>query len=355
MIIYQFSIMELINNKIPKRFMSLDIARGIAVLLMVEAHIRFIVPVLSQWAYLFAAPSFIFISGVSYQLLIQSRQNKVRSSIYLEVLWRAVLLFLLTASVTLIGNLFLSRDVSIFIGDIFLIIAVGYIIGLLIKNSIKLKVITILLIYLLTFIITSYHIQSLLFLTGSIQILPGVCYFIVGQIAFEAYKNKNLNLKTSNKFLAYAAVFIAVNLGILYLIPYNFTIQGRDFFLEFLTISSIMTFITFLLLRTIDIENRFNKIFKPVRNLGRISLTGYYVSYVSFVVTGFFILKTNPIILNLSFFIFAVIALILLEKLWRPHKYILGFEWLLRRGTNMGVRFTEKIGKIQLQVKNRRV
>jgi hypothetical protein len=355
MIIYQFSIMELINNKIPKRFMSLDIARGIAVLLMVEAHIRFIVPILSEWAYLFAAPSFIFISGVSYQLLIQSRQNKVRSSIYLEVLWRAVLLFLLTAAVTLVGNLFLSRDVSIFIGDIFLIIAVGYIIGLLIKSSIKLKVITIISIYVLTFIITNYHIQSLLFLTGSIQILPGVCYFIVGQIAFEAYKNKNLDLKTNNKFLAYAAVLMVINLGILYLIPYNFTIQGRDFFLEFLTISSTTTFIAFLLLRVIDIEDRFNRIFKPVRNLGRISLTGYYVSYVSFVVTGFFVLRTSPIILNLSFFIFAVTALILLEKLWRPYKYILGFEWILRKGTNIGVKFTEKIGEIQLPIKNRRI
>ncbi len=355
MIIHQFSIMELINNKIPKRFMSLDIARGIAVLLMVEAHIRFIVPILSEWAYLFAAPSFIFISGVSYQLLIQSRQNKVRSSIYLEVFWRAVLLFLLTAAVTLLGNLFLSRDVSIFIGDIFLIIAVGYIIGLLIKNSIKLKVAAIIIIYLLTFIITNYHIQSLLFLTGSIQILPGVCYFIAGQIAFEAYKNKNLNLKTSNKYLAYAAVFMIINLGILYLIPYNFTIQGRGFFLEFLTISSITTFITFLLLRVVDIEGRFNTVFKPARNLGRISLTGYYISYVSFVVTGFFVLKTNPTILNLSFFIFAVTALILLEKLWRPHNYILGFEWLLRRGTNIGIKFTEKIGEIQLPIKNRRV
>ncbi len=347
--------MELINNKIPKRFMSLDIARGIAVLLMVEAHIRFIVPIFSEWAYLFAAPSFIFISGVSYQLLIQSRQNKVRSSIYLEVLWRALLLFLLTALMTLIGNLFLSRNVSVFFGDIFLIIAVGYIIGLLIKNSIKLKVAAVIIIYLLTFIITNYHIQSLLFLTGSIQILPGVCYFIVGQIAFEAYKNKNLNLKTSTKFLAYAAVFTAINLGILYLIPYNFTIQGRDFFLEFLTISSITTFITFLLLRVVDIGGKFNTVFKPVRNLGRISLTGYYVSYISFVVTGFFVLKTNPIILNLSFFIFAVTALILLEKLWRPHNYILGFEWLLRRGTNIGIKFTEKIREIQLPIKNRRV
>jgi Heparan-alpha-glucosaminide N-acetyltransferase, catalytic len=341
-----------IESKSPRspRISSLDIARGIAVLFMLQAHINIIVPFLSDYARIFATPTFLFVAGVGLQLLFRSRHVRQikTTSIFLEVFWRAVTLLIITSLITWTANLFLPYNMSIFT-NIFVIMFTGFLVGFLVHKSLTHKILAIIIIFAATLLIHYYHLTIFSFLTGNLNedviyvtVLPFVCYFIFGQIAFDAYKKDKFNLKNNYTLLKIAALYLAINLAIWLIFPYNFSIQGRDYFPEFLMITSLLTLIIILLVRTVDLKGNLHRLLRPIENIGHISFTGYYISYTSFVIFGAYNFYQNPIPVNLTIFTLTTIGLVILEKIWRPYNYAYGFEWWYRKISTTTLQYTQK-------------
>ena len=147
--------MKIMNSSVPRseRVSSLDVTRGLSIVLMIEAHILISIPFLTKYSAFFAAPLFLVIAGVSYQLFLKSRIKKGLNSriIYMETFWRSITLFIVTFSITIIGLLMVpwyyqsigNGWVNLFNipWTVFEAISIGYILGILINKNIKLKII----------------------------------------------------------------------------------------------------------------------------------------------------------------------------------------------------------------------
>ncbi len=331
------------------RLSSLDILRGLAVIFMVEAHIAIVLPFFTELAGIFAAPAFVFVAGVSFQLLLRNRETKGMNTpdTFLEVFWRAATLFLMTSAITWTADLVLGLGSSVFT-NIFVIISTGFIVGFLVRKSLKGKILAIISVLVINFLIRFYQIQALAFLTGDlyqdviyISVLPFVSFFIFGQIAYEAYKSNNYNIKDNNFLLVYAALFFLLNLALYLAFPYPFNMQGRDYTPELLMMASIFILVTFLTVRVVDLQGKLRFWLRPLENMGKISFTGYYISYISFIVLGT-IQFQQPVQASVLIFLVTSAGLVVLERLWRP-QYRYGFEWFYRKISARALDFTKKI------------
>lgn len=333
--------MGIINTN--NRFSSLDIMRGIAVVFMIEAHIRILPMFLDLRVYsdILAAPFFLIAAGTGYQLFLHSRMKKglKNKSIFLEAFWRAIILFLVTTGLFIIGTKLFPlavADIGILKWNVFQVIAVGYIFGFLIYDSINRKIVAIIALFCSSFLISNYQLIQFYFLSkGFLPLIPWLSYFIFGQLVYEIYKKRNLSLKINQNIVGYSSLFLFLNLLIMYIFPYEFISAGRANFPEFLMISSIFLFISVLILRWVDLKTMFKRIFIPFESIGRIAFTAYYLQMLFLVVLSYnaFFQKIPSGSANLLILIAMITALTLFEKVWRKYGYILGLEWILRKGT----------------------
>ena len=328
--------------------------RGLAIVLMTEAHIGISLNFLNLQAYsnILAAPFFIITAGIGFQLFIQSRlkKNLENNTIFLETLWRSIILFLLSTGLFIIGiKLFpLSfQDQGILKWNVFQVISVGYVIGYFIKDSINKKILTILSLFIISLLISVFQVNALHILSkGLFPLIPWLSYFILGQLIYEIYEKKNLSLTKNKKIIGFSTIFLILNIAIMYINPYNFTYVNRDIFTEFLMISSIFILITVILIRIVDIKQKLKMMLSPIENIGKIAFTAYYIQmvFIFVVLSKNNIFKTLPsTISNISILTLTIIVLVLLERIWRNNNYKLGVEWLLRSGTHFFVKLTLKI------------
>jgi Heparan-alpha-glucosaminide N-acetyltransferase, catalytic len=330
------------------RLSSLDILRGIAVLFMVEAHIAIIIPFFSPLAASFAAPAFLFVAGVSFQLLLRNRKSRGTSTrdTFWEVFWRAATLFFLTSAITWTADLLLGLGTSVFT-NVFVIISTGFLVGFAVRKSFKWKILAIVLILILDLVIRAYNIQYLAFLTGTEQgalqvtILPNLCFFIFGQIAYKAYKQANYNWYDNQILLVYAVLFFMLNLAAYLAFPYHFLSQGRGYLPGILMIASLLIILALLLVRVVDLDGRLKRVLWPLEGLGRISFTAYYITYASFLVLGSFQFQP-PLTANLLIFFLTSVGLVVLERLWRP-QYRYGVEWFYRKISARALSYTRRV------------
>jgi hypothetical protein len=328
--------------------------RGLAIVLMTEAHIGISLNFLNLQLYsnILAAPFFIITAGIGFQLFIQSRLRKKLENniIFLETLWRSIILFILSTGLFIIGiRLFPSsfQDQGILKWNVFQVISVGYLIGYFIRDSINKKILIILSLFIISSLISVFQVNTLYALSkGLFPLIPWLSYFILGQLIYEMYEKKNLSLTKNKKIIGFSTIFLILNIVIMYITPYNFTYANRDAFPEFLMISSIFILVIIVLIRIVDIKQKLKMVLSPIENIGKIAFTAYYIQMIII----FVVLSKNNIfnilpstISNVSILALTIVILVLLERIWRNKNYKLGVEWILRAGTNFFVKLTLKI------------
>lgn len=339
-------------SKHHTRFSSLDIMRGLAVVLMIEAHIKILPAFLSLklFSSILAAPFFLIAAGTGFQLFLRSRREKGHENrfIFLETFFRATILFLVTTSLFIIGiKIFPSSfvDNGIIKWNVFQVIAVGYIFGFFIRKSILNKIIAIISIFVISVLINYFSVNSLYFLIkGIFPVIPWVSYFIFGQIVYEVYDKNNFTIKNNLRMIGYSSFFLIFNILIIYLFPYEFVSSGRSCFPEFLLISSIFLFLIVIMIRWVDLKKPLRKICLPFASIGKIAFTAYYLQTLLVVLSYDFIFNSVPQgIANIIILLLVIMSFTIFEKLWRPYNYVFGLEWILRRGTKLIMFHIKKI------------
>lgn len=337
-----------LKYKSNPRLHSVDICRGLALLLMIEAHIPQSMGWISNWSIIMAAPFFLIISGLSYDLFLSSRiKTEVKKNIFLESLFRGLLVYTIPLIPYIIVGLFFisyfsfvtgnSYEINIFHWGVFQIIGVGYIFGSLIPNNLKSKTLITISTFIITYIITNLFQETFYFLlTGSFPLLPWIGYFLFGRIAYGLYQNKHL--KNDTTLLSFSIIFLIISLLIFETYKVDFLSSTRDQFPIFLLISSVHLFVFSLLITYVDHKHICLSLMNPLEKVGKICFTAYYIHFLIILTiqksASIFFTYFPPAISNMVIFVIITAILVQIEKSWKNYNYIFGFEWFIRKGTD---------------------
>ena len=350
------------NNKSSLRIPSVDIFRGLALLLMIDAHIPISVGWISKWSHILAAPFFLIVSGLSYDLFLSSRKRKTIEKKYIcvEAFSRGFLIYALPLvpyiiisilfTVPFIQLPYVQRySIQIFHWGVFQIIGVGYILGLLIPNNLKSKVFFLIFTFISTFIISNFYPDVFYFLINDIYaFFPWVGYFLYGRIFYELY---NRSFKDETLF-GFSLVFLISSLLTMNICKVDFLLSTRDQFPMFLFLSSFYFIIFTLMIIFIDRRHFHHCFFNLLENVGKICFTSYYIHFpilffINYVFKVFFGDTTSfksfdSLVLNIIILLFIIIILSYIEKKWRNYNYIFGFEWFIRTGSQILIKLQLK-------------
>lgn len=340
-------------NTAKNRLLSIDISRGLALIFMVEAHIPTTIGMqlvtLSLVASTLAAPSFLIVSGLSYEFFQRSRLKKIADFriVYVEFFCKGFLIYMIPLIPYIVGFFALNKyEFHFFHWGIFQIIGVAYVFGLLIPTSAIYKSILIVLIFVFNFFVRYFFQETFSFLIiDKFPFLPWIAYFLFGRLAYEIYNkeyfenNKNL-LKISFSFFIISYLLITI-------LNVNFSPSTRDRIPMFLYISSIQFFTLSLLTVFVDRKRLYVKLLSPLANLGKITFTGYYlhnlIIYLILFIVPTYYYNLFPEFSNISILIFIVILLLYFEKFWRNYDYKFGFEWTIRTLTQKVISYVQNI------------
>lgn len=333
--------------KSSSRLHAVDICRGLALLFMIEAHISQSMGWISNWALIMAGPFFLIISGFSYDLFLSSRmKNSSKNYIFLESSFRGFLIYIIPLIPYIIVGLFFNSlfssvtghtyKIDIFHWGIFQIIGVGYILGLLVPNNLKSKVLSTIAAFIITYIISNYFHEPLGFLIiGIFPLFPWIGYFLYGRVAYELYQSKRL--KDDKTLMIFSSIFLIISLLIYEIFKANLSVLTRDQFPMFLLLCSLHYFIFSLLFIYIDHKHFYFSFTEKLEKIGKICFTAYYIHFFSLFLiqksVSMFFSSLPPAISNLITLSIVIIILIQIEKIWKNYNYKFGFEWLLRKGT----------------------
>jgi hypothetical protein len=117
----------------------------------IEAHISQPLGWMSNWAFFLGGLFFLIISGFSYDLFLLSRlKNSSKKYIFPESFFREFLIYIIPLIPYMIVGLFFSSlfssvtghtyEIDLFHWGIFQVIGAGYILGLLVPNNFKSKI-----------------------------------------------------------------------------------------------------------------------------------------------------------------------------------------------------------------------
>lgn len=342
-----------------KRISSIDIARGIAIILMIEAHIPIKFAIFDEAKLgLLAAPFFLIISGISYEFFLHSRSGYSTSKrdLILESLSRSTILYLISISGLFLGSIFIPHIYHFqFLGwSLIQVIAFGYLLGISLPNGMKFNTIYIFIIFAITYLINNFFLDSFSFLvtSGSIQLpwgstalLPWLAYFIFGRIMSNLYLNPALKLKPGS--LLFTLLPLLLLLIMMHYLQYPLTTNSRNTFFIFLLICSAQLLISSLLILFIDNGKSSSIIFHIFERLGKIAFTTYYIHvpiiYILLGLLTYFIPSIKSFILHIICLIIVVSFLVIFEGNWRKYNYLFGCEWILRKGTQLLKRSADKI------------
>lgn len=335
------------KSQLNSRLRAVDIWRGLTLLLMVEAHIPQSIGWISNYSGIVAAPFFLIISGFSYDLFLSSRiKTEVKKYIFLESIFRDFFVYTIPLvpyivlgiiviyhSPFLIGK---EYEIDIFHWGVFQIIGVGYLFGLLIPNNLKSKVLITASTFIIAYIITNF-VQEIpyILMTGPFPLFPWIGYFFVGRVAYDLYKNDYLINDTA--LLSFSVMLLIISLSMFEILKEEFDRSTRDQFPMFLVLFSISFVIFSLLVKYIDHKHTYLSLADPLEKIGKICFTAYYIHLLLIFTiqksASIFFNHFPPVITNSVIFVIITIILIQIEKYWRSYDYMLGFEWLIRKGT----------------------
>lgn len=337
------------------RYHSVDISRGFAVTLMIQAHLILFIAYsgsLTIIASLFSpAPFFLIIAGLSFDLLYQSRQNKKISEnlIYVEVVTRAAVLVFIDIALLFLGSFFLPSlyTFKIYWG-VFQVIAAGYIIGLFIPKKFLSLSISILILCFLKIVFGFYNND--LFSGLSSELIPMLIYFQLGRGLFYLYnKNNYLNFQK----IRILFVLLVFSITFSFFLFVNFQIKISEIFpnrYSLLMITFIFSNVITLIIILKILEEKFSFLLfllKPFERVGKIAFTIYILNIIIIyclilLTTTLFPTISIPIhsqLLYLLCFFTMIYLLSVFEKYWGQWNYFLGFEWILRNCSNFVVKY----------------
>jgi hypothetical protein len=301
------------------RDLSIDAARGIAVLLMVEAHIPIAFGLFSFISGSLAAPFFLMIAGMSYEMFISA---KPRAKI--ESISRAVMLYFITLIGEFLGSVLWPEHYrfALWSWSVFQVIAVGYILGVLLPGSFRSRLLQFSVILILSYLVNRFDIpQFYLLTTGGFPPLPYMGSFLFGRIFHNIYILINQNLSIKKCFLTLFLMIIGVQLNPHILWQYR------------LLIAPLFLLILMYMLRNMD----GNRLFLISSEVGKIAFTTYY-SHMLIIYIIFRVLFISPDKLssywNPIILLFIAILMSKLELFWRKHNYIFSIEWAFRKGSD---------------------
>ena len=338
------------------RFLSLDIARGFAIFVMIEAHIAFILlgSALNNLSGIVAAPFFILISGLAFELFVVSRVRRENSKpkIFIESLSRSIVLFAITLLPYVIASIVMPSTfpwVGILKWSVFQVIAVGYVIGFFLQGRQVLKIIALALILFSTPLLSS--IENLSFLiTGTFPLFPFLGFFITGQIFSDIYTNKRIEVISSRNLLCISILPLIILIPILLL---SNTVFGHDTLGQvhaFLIVCGAQFFFIVLFKVLVD-RAKHIFIFRSLERIGRISFSAYYLhlAIIFTLARAFSILNLAPsdifivLILNIVILLSITWVLSFIESKWSRYLYIFGVEWMFRKGSAIIASLVESI------------
>ncbi len=336
--------------KVPdktSRHLSLDIARGFAIFAMVESHVHELM-VGAVWGLgTFAAPFFLIIAGVSYELFLSSRKERGtgKTDLFLETVYRAIVLFLVTTLIafileTLIPSL--GYSFKFLYWSVFQVIAVGYILGFILRSMIT-KLLAIIAIFLLNTLIKSFDISALSFLnTGVFPLLPWLAYFTFGQIAYGIYST--LRPINNKLLLVFSALSIILVIILSLVFKFNLKTAQRDTIATFVIICSIQFIILSLLVYVVDRKGFYLRLLIPLEKIGKIAFSSYYI-HLAIIYLILKLLPSYDTVRYIDLILIFTISLGLwgLEKIWRKFNYMLGVEWLMRVLSRLLFTFFKKL------------
>lgn len=162
------------------RLTFIDLLRALAVIFMIGAHLHLAGSQRIDIMQTLAAPTFLIVAGLGYEY--------ARSKGPYEIVGRSVILFFLPLIIGALAATLLScvgfpvlddLSFSLFKWNIFQVIAVGYLFGLVLKDSLS-KCFACLLVYIFTFVPSPLS-------TGIFPLFPWVSFFLIGQLIYDAH------------------------------------------------------------------------------------------------------------------------------------------------------------------------
>lgn len=345
------------SNKDAIRNRSIDIARGTAIVLMMQNHLLALVPyegLLNNITSLLSPASFfLLVSGVSYEFFFKSRLTRYsdKKIMFFEILYRALLLVFVDIMILLVGSILWPSIYSFAISwGVIEVIAFGYLFGYFFRNELKSKIfMTIGLIFLMV-TLNSNILNNVTLFNLSTTLLPKLIYFQSGRIIHNL-----LMSESKKKYLSIISILVLIcNVLIIYLFHLNIYdigwvgINRWKFPLILIIIGNIFIFIASI--NKINTNTILSLFLSHIERLGKIAFTVYFVHVGLIFVTLTFILKFFPNIIikpsfSLHFFILIVFIIFFssVEKYWSRHEYIFGFEWIVRKGSKYMAEFTSRL------------
>ena len=340
-----------------ERLTSVDVCRGLAVICMALGDIPVLtdVGIMRHIGLLIAAPLFLFVAGVSYELFVISRRERQKNAMTrnIENFWKAIILLAITQGIFFLGVLLFPSKFSIgFNSSIFFVIAMGYLLSIVLPGKWIYQIPIILAPFLIFYLIPQIPLISSFLYGSPFQLIPLISYFLAGRGVMIFYENIH-DFHLENGKILMVSAFVAASMPVsfqLLELPLPVT-DTRTTILGFLWLAGVMIF-TLSLVSVCSSKIRvFDIILSPFERIGRIAFSCYYAFYaLELIVFPYlnrtFIIYLDPIIQVIAYYLFIVLTIIIaanIEKIWRKVGYIFGFEWALRYGSATLTKLTERV------------
>ena len=337
-------------RKQKTRLSSVDISRGLAIALMIMAHIRAHMPVnlglVTAFSGVLAAPFFLIVSGLSYELFLSSRIKKAIEPriIRLEAFCRGSCIYTIPLIPYVIATVVRPEQFQFYFvhWGVFQVIGIGYIFGFLVPRDWRYKTISIISVFIITFLIHNFFYGTFGFLIHDYTpLFPWIGYFLFGRIVYVVYQNKYL--QNDYKLLMVATLFLIVSFVIFDIAGISFNSATRDQVPMFLLLCSLQFFILSLFIIFVDHRQFCQRLFNPLERVGKIAFTAYYAHLPMMVAIE--ILSSMYSVPPISSLIFCVLIILIfawIEKVWEKYDFKFGFEWMLRRGSQILMTFVQE-------------
>ena len=333
-----------------KRLKSVDIFKGIAIILMIQVHLykfwtkRNYGLIGDVFLYLgdFAGPLFLIASGIGFYILLNNKIEKNITSIkiFKEVLIRAIILFSITILALIVfGNLLGIIFSTIIYWSVFQVIAFSMILFFTIpflKRNVRftLYFCSMFTIFLLFFIIPTYEIEFLYILTnrGIFDFIPYANFFVFGMLVSDLLKNADSDEEPKILLVFSILGIICLSLWIFWL--YSITI----FYISLFVSIYGFFFITFSLLFYYSDMKKFKILLQDtLSHWGKFSFSIYYIHYVilgiALYVFPLIFADFNSIGLlfyqYIIFFVLTFVSIDIFLRIWKKFDYIFGVEWFI--------------------------
>jgi hypothetical protein len=293
------------------RLASVDLLRAIAIACMASAHL---LPN-AQGLYFkaFAGPIFLLVAGLGYEFFVRSRKDTF------EIISRSLILFFLPLILGALIGFIISKEgipvsfnyaFSLFKWNIFQVIAVGYLLGLILRSTFT-RLIAIIISFMSAYFLCILNPNTVLN-TGVFPLLPWIGFFIIGQIIYDHRDIHGLK----------GILLLIVALIPLVIYPADYIASNRTFIPIVISISSA----ALLALKGLKPIDKYDIII----GLGRITFSAYYIIMAVIVASRILPAFLQP---SAKLAISVILMLSLLEIIWRRYDYIYGMEWFLRSGS----------------------